>query len=97
MIRNIQVKLVNEFDQSSDNNQQYLSEKVDNFADSYTNTEEQAIEFLDNFKGSELNEILILLINRYNDNNLISDWIVDKIELTNEIVGYLVRDYYQLN
>lgn len=97
MIRDIQVKLVNEFDQSSDMNQQYLSEKVDSFADSYATNEKQAIEFLDSFKGSELNELLILLINRYNDNNLISDWIVEKIELTNEIVGYLVRDYYQLN
>ncbi|MFT8556577.1 hypothetical protein [Liquorilactobacillus hordei] len=74
-----------------------VTEKIDSYADNYVNSIEDADKFLARISSIDLLELINILINRYDDNNLITDWIEDKIELVNEIVGYLLRDYLKLN
>ncbi|MFT9003073.1 MAG: hypothetical protein ABF991_00015 [Liquorilactobacillus hordei] len=74
-----------------------ITEKIDSYADNYVNSIEEADNFLSEISSIDLLELINILINRYADNNLISDWISDKIELINEIVGYLLREELSLN
>ena len=64
---------------------------MDDFADAYTGNIADAMALLDGLDTCDVLDLIVAMNDCYEQPSLMLDWMEDKQELANEIVGYLLR------
>ena len=64
---------------------------VDDFTDNYISNTADAMELLDKLGTCNVLDLITSLNGFYEDSSLMLDWMEDKQELANEIIGNLLR------
>ena len=73
-----------------------LEESLEQYSNDKFSSLEDSIEFLSKFDTMTMLDLLTKLSNRYHDNNLVADWIENKIQLAQEISYYLLAEYFKV-
>ena len=73
-----------------------LEESLEQYSNDKFSSLEDSIKFLSKFDTMTMLNLLTKLSNRYHDNNLVADWIENKIQLAQEISYYLLAEYFKV-
>lgn len=73
-----------------------LEESLEQYSNDRFSSLEDSIKFLSKFDVMTMLDLLTKLSNRYQDNNLVADWIENKIQLAQEISYYLLAEYFKV-
>lgn len=73
-----------------------LEESLERYSNDKFSNLEDSVEFLSKFDTMTMLDLLTKLSNRYQDNNLVADWIENKIQLAQEISYYLLAEYFKV-